>query len=182
VENGGADPPAVARTSDASARRLVRVVAVVVAIVVADQLTKAWAVAALSDGPISIIGDTVELHLTRNPGGAFGRFQGLTPLLAIGAVVVSIVLVRAVHRERDGWTVAALTLVLGGALGNLTDRFMRSPGFLRGHVVDFVKVGWWPVFNVADACVTVGAVLLVVRSLFPPPEPARPEAVHEEPA
>jgi signal peptidase II len=59
-------------------------------------------------------------------------------------------------------------LVLGGALGNLVDRFARSPGFLRGHVVDFVAVGWWPVFNVADSCVTIGAILLVVRTLFAP--------------
>jgi signal peptidase II len=171
VESGGADERAVAGAPAAPARRLWRVAAAVVAIVVLDQLTKIWAVAALSDGPISIIGDDVELHLTRNPGGAFGRFQGLTPLLAIGAAVVAIFLVRSVHRTRDPWTVAALTLVLGGALGNLTDRFARSPGFLRGHVVDFVKVGWWPVFNVADSCVTIGAVLLIARSFFPPSPP-----------
>jgi signal peptidase II len=62
-----------------------------------------------------------------------------------------------------------LTLVLGGALGNLTDRLVRAPGFLRGHVVDFVSVGWWPVFNVADSCVTIGALLLIVRSVRPAP-------------
>ena len=59
-------------------------------------------------------------------------------------------------------------LLLGGALGNLSDRFFRAPSFLHGSVVDFVKVGWWPVFNVADSCVTIGAVLLIVRGLFPP--------------
>jgi len=64
-------------------------------------------------------------------------------------------------------------LVLGGALGNLVDRFVRSPGFLRGHVVDYVKVGWWPLFNVADSCITIGAILLVVRALFPPEPAAR---------
>jgi signal peptidase II len=58
--------------------------------------------------------------------------------------------------------------VLGGALGNLVDRFFRAPGFLRGHVVDFVAVGWWPVFNIADSCITIGAVLLIVRSLRAP--------------
>jgi signal peptidase II len=83
--------------------------------------------------------------------------------------------VRAVQRARDAWTIAALTLVLGGALGNLSDRFFRSPGVLRGHVVDFVRVGWWPVFNVADSCVTIGAVILIVRSLFPPAAPADDE-------
>jgi len=81
---------------------------------------------------------------------------------------------RSASPTRTRWTVGAialivaLTLVLGGALGNLCDRIFRSPGFLRGHVVDFVAVGWWPVFNVADSCVTIGAILLIVRSLRPP--------------
>jgi signal peptidase II len=171
VESDAADEHAVARQRPAATRRLLRVAFTVFAIVVVDQLTKIWAVAALSDGPVSIIGDSVELNLTRNPGGAFGRFRGLTPLLALGAILVAVFLFRAVRRASDGWTVAALTLVLGGALGNLGDRFARSPGFLRGHVVDFVKVGWWPVFNVADSCITIGAVLLIVRSVFPPAEP-----------
>jgi signal peptidase II len=174
VESGGAEEPTIAGDGNAAnAARRLRVVALTVAlIVVVDQLTKVWAVSALSDGPISIIGDTVELHLTRNPGGAFGRFRGMTPILAVLAVVVAIFLLRAVHRARDAWTIAALTLVLGGALGNLSDRFFRSPGVLRGHVVDFIRVGWWPVFNVADSCVTIGAVILIVRSFFPPPAPA----------
>jgi signal peptidase II len=176
VESGAADERAVAGAgvAAASARRLRIVAIAVAAIVTLDQLTKVWAVAALSDAPLSIIGDDVEFHLTRNPGGAFGRFRGMTPLLALAAVLVAVFLVRAVKRARDMWTVAALTLVLGGALGNLCDRFARSPGVLRGHVVDFVKVGWFPVFNVADSCITIGATLLVVRSLFPPPEPAEP--------
>jgi signal peptidase II len=174
VESGAADEPTVAGDADAAiAARRLRIAGFAVAlIVVLDQLTKVWAVAALSDGPISIVGDTVELHLTRNPGGAFGRFRGMTPVLAILAVVVAICLVRTVRRARDVWTVTALTLVLGGALGNLCDRFFRSPGVLRGHVVDFVRVGWWPVFNVADSCVTIGAVILIIRSFFPPPDPA----------
>jgi signal peptidase II len=140
----------------------------VVAIVVADQLTKAWAVSALSDGPISIIGNSVEFHLARNPGSAFGRFQGLTPLLAVGAIVASIFLARAVNRAQDPVVVAGLVLVLGGALGNFTDRIMRAPGVMHGYVIDFVRVGSFPVFNVADSCITIGATLLIVRSLFPP--------------
>ena len=141
----------------------------IAAIVAVDQLTKSWAVAALSDGPVHVIGETVELELTRNSGGAFSRFQGMTPVLAIGAIVVTIVLVRVLRKTTDTVLVVALTLVLGGALGNLTDRLVRAPGFLRGHVVDFVSVGWWPVFNVADSCVTIGALLLIVRSLRPAP-------------
>lgn len=142
--------------------------ATVAAIVALDQLTKVWAVATLSDGPVRLVGDVVELRLTRNPGSAFGRFQGMTPILATAAVIVSVLLVRAVHRATDRVIVVGLVLVLGGALGNLADRMFRSPGVLRGHVVDFVSVGSFPVFNLADACITVGAVLLVLRSLRTP--------------
>ena len=135
------------------------------AIVAIDQLTKIWAVAALADGPKHVIGSTVEFDLTRNGGGAFSRFQGMTPVLAVGAVVLTLVLARVLRRTTDRVLVIGLTVVLGGALGNLVDRFARAPGVLRGHVVDFVKVGWWPVFNFADSCITIGAVLLIIRSM-----------------
>ena len=168
MASGAAEgPPDAARR--APRRRLLAVFGVVAAIVAVDQLTKAWAVSALADGPVAIVGDTVELRLARNPGGAFGRFQGYTPLLALGAIVVTVVLVRMARRATDRVTLAGLVLLLGGALGNLADRVFRAPGFLRGHVVDFVAVGWWPVFNVADSCITIGALILVLRTLRPPP-------------
>jgi len=141
------------------------VIGAIATIVAIDQLTKVWAVAALSDGPVHVIGETVKFELTRNGGGAFSRFQGMTPVLAVGAIIVTFALARVLRRTTDTVLVVALTLVLGGALGNLVDRFARAPGFLRGHVVDFISIGWWPVFNVADSCVTIGAVLLIVRSL-----------------
>ena len=140
-------------------------IAVIVAIVALDQATKSWAVAALADGPIQVFGNTVEFSLTRNGGSAFSRFQGITPILAVGAIIVTVVLVRVLRGTTDRVLVIALTLLLGGALGNLADRIFRAPGFMRGHVVDFVAVGWWPVFNVADSCVTIGALLLIARSL-----------------
>lgn len=157
---GGGDAPGWSR------RRLGLVLGIVVGVVLLDQLTKTWAVSGLEDGPISIIGDDVELRLSRNTGGAFSLFQGFTPLLAILAIVLSVVLVRAVRRTEDVVILIALSLVLGGALGNLFDRFARSPGFLEGAVVDFVRVGSFPTFNVADAAITVGAVLLVARTLL----------------
>ena len=144
------------------------VIAVVLAIVVIDQLTKTWAVHALASGPKSVIGSTVEFTLTRNGGSAFSRFQGITPILAIGAIIVTVVLIRVLRGTTDRVVVIGLALVLGGALGNLMDRIFRAPGFMRGHVVDFVAVGWWPVFNVADSCVTIGAILLVIHSLRAP--------------
>lgn len=145
-------------------RRVVDALGVVGLVVAADQGTKSWAVVALADGPIRLIGSTVELRLGRNSGGAFSSFQGATPVLAVVAAIAAVVLWRMAHRTPDRWMHAGLLLVLSGATGNLVDRIARDPGFLRGHVVDFVSVGWWPVFNVADAAITVGALTLLSRS------------------
>jgi signal peptidase II len=144
------------------------VVAALAAIVTLDQLTKIWAVATLSDGPHWLVGDSVGFELTRNSGSAFSGFQGYTPILAVFAIVIAVFVARAVRQATDRWTLCGLVLVLGGALGNLVDRLVRSPGFLRGHVVDFVAVGSFPVFNVADSCITIGAILLIARTLFVP--------------
>ncbi len=138
----------------------------VIAIVALDQLTKSWAVSALADGPKQVVDDHVKFELARNSGSAFSGFQSYTPVLAVLAIIVTVFIARAAKHATDRWLLVGLVLVLGGALGNLTDRIARSPGFLRGHVVDFVAVGWWPVFNLADSCITIGAILLVVRTLF----------------
>jgi signal peptidase II len=142
--------------------RTALVAAMVAGIIALDQLTKAWVVAEFSDEPLSIIGTTVELRVSRNTGGAFSLFQEFTPVLAVLALIVTLVLVRALHRTRDRVILVALALVLAGAVGNLIDRMARSPGFLRGAVVDFIRVGDFPSFNVADSAITIGAVLLVI--------------------
>jgi signal peptidase II len=144
------------------------VVGALVVIVGLDQLTKAWAVSALADGPKHAIGDFLVFEVARNSGSAFSRFQGYTPVLAVLAIVITVFVARSVRQATDRWTLVGLVLVLGGSLGNLTDRLVRSPGFLRGHVVDFIAVGWWPVFNIADSCITIGAIVLIVRTLFAP--------------
>jgi signal peptidase II len=151
-----------------SRSRTAWVIAALASIVAVDQLTKAWAVNALADGPKHVIGDFLVFDLARNSGSAFSRFQGYAPVLAVLAIVIALFIARSLRQATDRWTLVGLVLVLGGALGNLGDRVARSPGFLRGHVVDFVAVGWWPVFNVADSCITVGAVLLIVRTLLAP--------------
>jgi signal peptidase II len=162
----------VAETRGTRARTL-RVVAALVVIVSLDQLTKAWAVSALDHGPKHAIGDFLVFEVARNSGSAFSRFQGYTPVLAVLAIVITVFVARSVRHATDAWTLVGLVLVLGGSLGNLTDRLVRSPGFLRGHVVDFIAVGWWPVFNIADSCITIGAIVLVVRTLLAPaPTPA----------
>jgi signal peptidase II len=164
VANGAAET----RGNNASRRRTAWVVGALVVIVAVDQLTKAWAVSALAKGPKHVIGDFLVFDLSRNGGSAFSRFQGYTTVLAVLAIGIAVFVARAVRQATDRWTLVGLVLVLGGALGNLGDRLARSPGFLRGHVVDFIAVGWYPVFNVADSCITVGAVVLIVRTLFAP--------------
>ena len=161
-----ADADRRARAYSDQRRRALLVAAIVAAVVLLDQLTKTWAVASLADGPVSIIGTDVELALSRNTGGAFSLFQGMTPVLAVLAIVLVVFLVRAARKTDGILAVVALALVLGGAVGNLTDRIVRSPGFLRGAVVDFVRVGGFPTFNVADAAITSGAILLVGWSIF----------------
>ncbi|WP_247596364.1 MULTISPECIES: signal peptidase II [unclassified Rhodococcus (in: high G+C Gram-positive bacteria)] len=142
---------------------------VVIAVVVLafDLATKIAVVQWISPGrPVEIFGDVVTLRLVRNPGAAFSMATGMTWLLTIVAVCVVIGVIRIGRTLRSPWWALGLGLVLGGALGNLIDRFFRSPGPLQGHVVDFVSVGWWPVFNVADSSIVCGAILLVVLSLF----------------
>lgn len=132
-------------------------------VAVLDQATKAWAVAALSDGPVRLVGDVVQLRLTRNPGGAFSVLTGFTPLLAVLAAAMAVVIVLTTRRTADRAMAYSLALVLGGALGNLVDRLVRDPWFLRGEVVDFVKLSFWPTFNLADSAITVGVALVVLR-------------------
>jgi signal peptidase II len=139
--------------------------AIVVGGVVLDQLTKWWAVSQLPGAPKWVIGDDIGFEVVRNTGSAFSLFQAFTPLLAVIAIVVAVVLVRTVRRTRDLLMVVGLSLVLGGAIGNLLDRLFRTPGFLKGAVVDFVHVGRFPTFNVADSAITVGAILIVVWAI-----------------
>lgn len=140
---------------------------IAVAVYVFDVLTKVVAVAKLEPyEPVRLIGDTVTFTLVRNPGAAFSMATGYTWILTFVALAVVIGIVRYSGKLRSlGWIVG-LGLILGGAVGNLTDRIFRAPGVFQGHVVDFVSVGWWPVFNVADSAVVCGAVLLVVLTVL----------------
>ncbi len=132
-------------------------------VVVVDQLTKTWALSALADGPVHLVG-TLRLALTHNTAGAFGLGGGLVPLLALGALAVVVYLVISGAAASRLPVAIAMGLLLGGAVGNLADRVFRDPGFLRGAVVDFVDLQFWPVFNVADMGITVGCVMLLLWS------------------
>ncbi len=141
--------------------------AVTVVVVAVDQLTKWWALHRLTSGPIHIIG-TLDLELSRNTGSAFSLFQGQSAVLVVVAVVLVAVLATLVWRSPSLGRAAVLGLILGGALGNLADRLFRGD---HGAVVDFVALHFWPTFNVADASIVVGCVLLLV-SLVRGPRPA----------
>lgn len=149
-------------------RRRLRLLLTVAAIVlILDVVTKILAVRLLTPGqPVSIIGDTVTWTLVRNSGAAFSMATGYTWVLTLVASAVVIGIIWMGRRLLSPWWALGLGMILGGALGNLADRFFRSPGPLRGHVVDFLSIGWWPVFNVADAAVVCGAILLVVLSVL----------------
>ncbi|MDX6297777.1 MAG: signal peptidase [Nocardioidaceae bacterium] len=132
-----------------------------------DQVTKWWAQNHLTTGePRQVAGHWLELDLTHNGGAAFSVGTSYTIVLTVVAIAVVLVSLRFASRLGSrGWAVA-LGLLLGGALGNVTDRVFRSPGPLRGHVVDFVQLPHWPVFNLADASICVSAVLFVLLSLY----------------
>jgi signal peptidase II len=153
--------PALTRLG--AAHRITVVAAVAAVVVAGDQLAKAWAVDALDDGRTIDLVWTLRLRLVFNRGGAFGLATRLAPFFALAAVTIVLVLFRAGAATRDRWALVAIGLVAGGALGNLSDRVFRDgKGLLGGAVVDFVDVQWWPVFNVADSCIVVGAILLAL--------------------
>jgi signal peptidase II len=138
-------------------------VLIAILVVVVDQLTKAWALSALDDRDIELIW-RLRFHLTRNSGMAFSRGQGLGPVIGVVALVVVAALLVSMRRQTSTVSTAAVGLVIGGAAGNVVDRLFRSPGWLRGEVIDFIDPRWWPIFNVADMAISVGGVLLVVGS------------------
>ncbi len=153
-------------------RRVTLLVAVAVITLGADVLTKVAVVAALEDRePVRLLGGGLYLVLVRNPGAAFSLATGMTWLLTLVALAVVMAIIRLVPRLRSvGWALG-LGLVLGGAMGNLVDRFLRAPGPLRGHVIDFLSLlapdgSVWPVFNLADAAIVLGGVLLVLLTVL----------------
>jgi len=133
-------------------------------VVVLDQITKQLAVSRLADGAVDVIW-TLRFRLTYNSGMAFGAGSSLGPLIAIGAFVVVMFLAKSISGQPRLVNQVAVGVLVGGATGNLVDRLFRSPGFLRGAVVDFIDFGWFPVFNVADIAINVGAALLILSVL-----------------
>lgn len=131
-----------------------------------DQATKLWAERALTRGEsVPVVGEVLQLHLIYNSGAAFSMGTSWTGVVTTVATLISIGIVWVALRTRSLPWALTLGLLLGGAVGNLTDRFLRDPSFGLGHVVDFLRLPNFPVFNVADMGVTTAAVLIVLLSL-----------------
>ncbi|WBU38733.1 signal peptidase II [Homoserinibacter sp. YIM 151385] len=158
-----------------------------------DQLVKAWVVAEMElYETIPLLGEVLQLHYVTNPGAAFSLASGFTWILSAIALGVVAFVVWFSRRIRSiGWGVM-FGLVLGGALGNLTDRLTRPPGFPEGHVVDYIQVIYFPaIFNIADIAIVSSMglfILLTIRGvrldgtrLGRDPEPAGGGAAAEAP-
>ncbi len=155
---------AESRSTGRSRSNRLLLLSVAAAVLLADQLTKLWALRELADGSIHLFW-TIRLRLVFNQGTAFGLGSSLAPVITVAAVVVSLLLLRLTWSTPRRSVALLAGLVLGGALGNLGDRAFRGDGFFGGSVVDFVDPQWWPVFNVADAAISVGVVLFAVLGL-----------------
>lgn len=173
--------------STAQRSRLFAVLGTTAALVlVLDQLTKLWALRALTPGdPTDVVGSLIRLNLIRNPGAAFSIGTGATwvlTLIACGVLVFILVTARRLGSVAWAW---ALGLLLGGSLGNLSDRLFREPGPGRGHVVDFIDYFGWFIGNVADVAIVGAAGVIAVLATIGigvdgrRPEHGRHEAGHE---
>ena len=148
-------------------RRHLQVFAAVALVLYAvDVTTKVLAVERLSgQGTVEVFGSWFGLHLTRNPGAAFSTGTSYTALLSLLSVVAVLVVLHVSRRLGNGLWAVGLGSLLAGVSGNLTDRILREPGPFRGHVVDFLQLPNWPVFNVADICINVAAGVIILQAI-----------------
>ena len=143
-----------------------RLAAVLGCLVAFDQLTKAWAVSALLDGHVVSLFWTLQFNLGYNSGFAFSQGKGLGPLVGVIACVAVVFLLRSALASQTKLSAYGLLFIASGALGNVVDRIFRHGGFMRGSVVDFIDFQWFPIFNVADSCITLGAIALLLGLFF----------------
>jgi lipoprotein signal peptidase len=155
--------------SAAPARRRIGVLVAVAALVyAADVISKVIVVATLRENaPVRVIGSLLQLDYLRNPGAAFSLgADGYTVVFTLIAAAVIVAILRMARTLASRPWAVALGLLLGGALGNLTDRVARSPGPLRGWVVDWIQLPHWPVFNLADSAICCGGALMVLLTVM----------------
>ncbi len=149
-------------------RRIGVLVAVAALVYAADVISKVIVVATLKENaPVRVIGSLLQLDYLRNPGAAFSLgADGYTVVFTLIAAAVIVAILRMARTLASRRWAVALGLLLGGALGNLTDRIARSPGPLRGWVVDFIQLPHWPVFNLADSAICCGGALMVLLTVM----------------
>lgn len=149
----------------AGKRRILALLTVAAFAYALDLVSKMIVVAHLEGRPpIDLIGSYLRLEAVRNPGAAFGIGEAMTVVFSLIAVIVIVVIARIARKLYSLPWAIALGLLLGGALGNLTDRIFRSPGVFRGHVVDFIAPTHFAVFNLADSAIVCGGILIVLLS------------------
>lgn len=133
-------------------------------LLVVDQVSKVFAVRHLTGEPdVSVVGELLQLHLTYNPGAAFSLGTRFTVVLSCLAITATLVVLWLSRRLRSRLWAVGLGFLLAGIDGNLIDRLFREPGAFRGHVVDFLMMPNWPIFNVADICINVGVGLILIQ-------------------
>lgn len=133
-------------------------------LVVADLLTKRYAALNFEGDPVEIIPGFFGFTYLENPGGAFGMFQNGGVVIGVAALLITIVVLVALGMERPWLETVALGLVVGGAVGNLVDRFARGEGIIDGRVIDWIELWIIPTFNIADASVTVAVALILIQA------------------
>jgi signal peptidase II len=160
------EPVDEVRRATARTRSLVIFASIAAVGYAVDVISKVVAVARLTDQPpVPVLGDLLQLYLARNPGAAFSTGTSYTLVLTFVAIAAAVaVLVASRRLASTGWAIG-LGFLMAGILGNLTDRVFRAPGPLRGHVVDFLQLPHWPIFNVADMCINVAAAVIIVQAL-----------------
>lgn len=151
-------------TSAASRWRAPLIIAAIV--VLLDQLTKHWAVNALADDHVIEVVWTLQFNLAFNSGMAFGRGTGFGPVIAVVATGILVWLLISLRSEGSKLSAFGMGCVIGGAAGNLIDRFFRGDAWLQGAVVDFIDFQWFPIFNIADIAVNVGAAALILNAIL----------------
>ncbi|GAB3251115.1 signal peptidase II [Alteromonas gracilis] len=155
-----------ARSEGAARPRLLLFILTLAVALAADQVTKYLAEQRLSlrGDPIPLVGEVLQLKLAYNPGAAFSTGTEFTWVFTTLAIVASVVIARfALKTYSAAWAVT-LGVLAGGVIGNLIDRLFRDPGFYHGHVVDFLMLPNWPIFNIADICINVAAGLIVLHT------------------
>ncbi|PHX94463.1 MAG: signal peptidase II [Acidimicrobium sp.] len=138
---------------------------IIVAVLVVDQATKNWALNSLGDGRTIDLFWTLRFNLVFNSGMAFSQGQGAGRLIGLLAVGVALWLWFSLRKASTKMSLLATSMLIGGALGNVGDRLFRGEKWLAGAVVDFIDFQWFPVFNIADSAVTIGAAMLIMSAV-----------------